>query len=522
MCNINFPVECKLRISVTAVALFLAFAGAIGPEQAQAQRSRFLHQPDVSASHIVFVYANDLWVVARNGSNAMRLTTFEGSETHPIFSDDGQWIAFSGQYGGNTDIYVIPAVGGEPKRLTWHPGTDVVQGWTPDGNILFRSSREAVPTRYSKFYTVLPSGGLPTPLALPTAYQGTMSADGEYIAYQETPYWDPEWRNYRGGQAKPVGIVSTSTWERRTVPWKGESQMQPTWMDGLVYYLSERDWATNLWSFDPHTGEERQLTQHADFDVKSFGAGAGVLVYEQAGYLHEVNPNTGHTKRLEIQVAGDLNWSRPRWEEVPPSRFQNFRLSPTGKRALFEWRGEIFSVPAKEGSWRNLTHSPGVADRSPTWSPDGSSIAWFNDSGGEYGLVISNSDGSGTRRIEFPSPSFYFQPEWSPDSKKLAFADAHHRVLVMNVESGDVTHIAKDQFGHPARSIDPAWSPDSRWFSYVTSLDNRFRSVFIFDTESGDSHQLTDDTVDASTPLWDESGKYLYFLASTSDGIHTA
>jgi len=522
MRNIVRRIECRLDTSVTALAVILALAGSIGPERAQAQRSRFLHQPDVSASHIVFVYANDLWVVARSGSNAMRLTTFEGSETHPIFSADGQWIAFSGQYGGNTDVYVIPAAGGEPKRLTWHPGPDVVQGWTPEGEILFRSSREAVPTRLSKFYTVRRSGGLPTPLALPRAYQGTMSADGEHIAYQEAPYWDPEWRNYRGGQAQPVGIISTATWEQRTVPWKGERQMQPTWMDGLVYYLSERDWATNVWSFDPRTGEERQLTNHADFDVKSFGAGAGVLVYEQAGYLHELNPNTGHSKRLEIQVAGDLNWSRPRWEKVRPSRFENFRLSPTGKRALFEWRGEIFSVPAKEGSWRNLTHSPGVADRSPTWSPDGSSIAWFNDSGGEYGLVVSNSDGSGARRIDFPSPSFYFHPEWSPDGKKLAFADAHHRVLVMNVESGDVTHIDTDRVGHPARAIDPAWSPDSRWLSYIGSLDNRFRAVFIFDTESGASHQLTDGTADASTPVWDESGKYLYFLASTSDGVHTA
>ena len=522
MRSIISPINCRFDIAVTALAVFLALAGAIGPEQAHAQRSRFLHQPDVSASRIVLVYANDLWVVERSGSNAMRLTTFEGSETHPRFSADGRWIAFSGQYGGNTDIYVIPAIGGEPKRLTWHPGPDVVQGWTPDGKILFRSSREAVPTRFSKFYTVPPSGGLPTPLALPRAYQGTMSADGGHIAYQETPYWDPEWRNYRGGQAQPVGIVSTSTWERRPVPWKGERQMQPTWMDGLVYYLSERDWATNVWSFDPRTGQERQLTEHADFDVKSFGAGAGVLVYEQAGYLHEINPNTGHAKRLEIHVAGDLNWSRPRWEKVRPSRFQNFRLSPTGKRALFEWRGEILSVPAKEGSWRNLTHSPGVADRSPTWSPDGSSIAWFNDSGGEYGLVISKNDGSGVRRVELPSPSFYFHPEWSPDSEKLVFVDANRRVLVMNVESGDVAHIDTDRIGHPAISIDPAWSPDSRWFSYVRSLDNRFRAVFIFDTESGDSHRLTDGTVDAITPVWDESGKYLYLLASANYGVHTA
>ena len=507
---------------MTALAVILTFAAAASPEEAHAQGSRFLHQPDVSSSQIVFVYANDLWIVARTGGSAMRLTTSDGSETHPVFSVDGRWIAFSGQYGGNTDIYVIPTVGGEPRRLTWHPGTDVVQGWTPGGRVLFRSGREAVPTRFSRFYTVPTTGGLPTPLALPRAYQGKVSADGAYIAYQETPYWDPGWRNYRGGQAQPVSIVSTSTWERRTVPWTGERQVQPRWMDGLVYYLSERDWATNVWSFDPRTGAERQLTRHADFDVKSFGAGAGVVVYEQAGYLHELDPISGHTERLEIRVAGDLNWSRPRWETVPPSRIQNFRLSPTGKRALFEWRGEILSVPAKDGSWRNLTRSPGVADRNPAWSPDGSSIAWFNDSAGEYGLVVSKNDGSEARRIEFSSPTFYFQPEWSPDGKRLVFLDAHHRVLIVNVESGEVSHIDTDRIGHPARLIDAAWSPDSRWVSYVRPLDNRFRTIFIFDTESGNSHQFTDGTVDASTPVWDESGKYLYFLASTSDGLHTA
>ena len=516
-----FHCDTTLRGPLAALVVFLSAAAAATPAAAQAQGTRFLRQPDVSSSHIVFVHANDLWLAGRDGGNAIRLTSSEGAETDPAFSADGLWIAFSAQYGGNTDVYVMPAAGGQPERLTWHPAPDIVQGWTPEGAILFQSSREAAPTMTSKFYSVPRTGGLPAPLALPQAYLGEMSAAGGHIAYQETMYFDPEWRNYRGGQAQPISVVSTSTWERTTAPWEGERHMDPVWMDGIVYYLSERDWASNVWSFDPRTGAERQLTRHADFDVKSLGAGAGVVVYEQAGYLHELDPASGRARKLEIQVAGDMNWSRPRWEEVPPTRFRNIDLSPTGKRALFEWRGELFSVPAKEGSWRNLTRSPGVADRHPAWSPDGSRIAWFSDAGGEYGLVIAEQDGSNPRRIDIPDPSFYFRPEWSPDGTKLAFTDTHYRVLVLDVESGGVEHVDTDRYAHPQRSLNPVWSPDSRWIAYARRLDNQLRAIFVHDTEARETHQLTDGTVDAIAPVWDESGKYLYFLASTDYGLNT-
>ena len=467
-----------------ALATLLAVAALTPPAGADAQGTRFLRQPDVSGSHIVFVHADDLWIVGRDGGAATRLTSSDGAETDPAFSPDGRWVAFSGQYGGNTDVYVMPSAGGQPERLTWHPAEDVVQGWTPEGEVLFRSGREGVPTMQWKLYTVPPAGGLPRSLALPQAYLGEMSADGAYVAYQEIGHWDPEWRNYRGGQAQPIAVVSTSTWERVTSPWEGERQMDPAWMDGVVYYLSERDWAGNVWSFDPRTGEERQLTRHADFDVKSLGAGAGVVVYEQAGYLHELDPAAGRTRKLEIRAAGDMNWSRPRWEEVPPDRLRSAGLSPTGRRALFEWRGELFSVPAGEGSWRNLTRSPGVADRHPVWSPDGSRIAWFNDADGEYGLVVAGQDGSGPRRIDIAEPSFYFRPEWSPDGAKLAFTDTHYRLLVLDVESGAVEHVDTDRFAHPERSMNPVWSPDSRWLAYARRLDNQLRAIVVHDTRS--------------------------------------
>ncbi len=513
-------VSLRLPPAIAVTALTLALT-ALLPTPAHPQGTRFLRQPDISATHIVFTHANDLWTVARDGGDAIRLTSSDGAETDAAFSPDGSWIAFSGQYGGNTDVYLMPATGGQPRRLTWHPSADVVQGWTPGGEILFQSGRDGVPTRLWTFYTVSPSGGLPTPLALPQAYLGGMSADGAHLAYQEIGYWDPEWRNYRGGQAQPIGIVSTSTWERTTPPWEGERQMDPVWMDGVVYYMSERDWASNVWSFDPRTGEERQLTRHADFDVKSLGAGDGVVVYEQAGYLHELDPATGTTRQLVIDAAGDMNWSRARWETIPAAQLRDARLSPTGKRAIFEWRGELFSVPAEEGSWRNLTRSPGVADRHPVWSPDGSRIAWFNDDGDEYALVIAEQDGSNPRRIEIAEPSFYFRPEWSPDGSRLAFTDTHYRVLILDVASGQVEHVDTDRFAHPERSMNPVWSPDSRWIAYARRLDNQLRAIFVHNAETGETHQLTDGMSDAISPVWDESGRYLYFLASTNYALNT-
>jgi tricorn protease len=505
---------------ITMLTLVLGLLAA-GTTAAGAQGSRLLRDPDVGATDIVFVHANDLWLVARDGGDARRLTSAEGAETDPAFSPDGRWIAFTGQYAGNTDVYLVPAAGGEPRRLTWHPGEDVVQGWTPDGAILFQSGREGQPTRLWHFFTVSPEGGFPRPLAVPQAYQGEMSADGQWLAYQEISYWDPEWRNYRGGQAQPISVVSTRTWERRTPPWEGERQMAPVWMDGVVYYLSERDWASNVWSWNPGTGEEKQLTFHADFDVKSLGAGHGVVVYEQGGYLHELRVATGATRRLEIRVAADLNWARPRWTDIEATALRDARLSPTGTRALFEYRGDLFTVPAENGSWRNITRSSGVSDRHAVWSPDGKQIAWFSDAGGEYGLMVADQDGGHPRRIEITKPTFFFVPTWSPDGARLAFTDTDYRVLVVELASGKLTHVDTDRFAHPERSMNPVWSPDSRWLAYSRRLDNQLRAVFVHDTRSGESRQLTDGLADAITPVWDASGKYLYFLGSTNYGLNT-
>jgi tricorn protease len=315
--------------------------------------------------------------------------------------------------------------------------------------------------------------------------------------------------------------VNLDDFQREIPPWEGERHMNPSWMDGFVYHISERDFAANVWSWNPRTKEEKQLSFHTDFDVKSLGAGAGVVIYEQGGYLHELDPGTGTIRQLEIRVAADLNWVQPRWEDVPEARLQDARLSPTGKRALFEYRGDLFTIPAEQGSWRNITRSPGVADRHAVWSPDGMTIAWFNDKGGEYGLIVADQNGSNPRRIEIPDPSFFFAPTWSPDGTHLAFTDTDYRVLVVELASGKVTHADTDRYAHPERSMNPGWSPDSRWIAYARRLDNQLRAIFVFNVRTGERRQLTDGMADSISPVWDASGKYLYFLASTNYGLNT-
>ena len=508
---------------ILVLCLLLVAAGVfLAGSPAAAQGTRMLRSPTVSSTHIAFVHANDIWSVPRGGGEAARLTSGRGAELSPRFSPDGRWIAFTGQYAGSRDVYVIPASGGDPRRLTWHPGADVTMGWTPDGrHVVFQSGREGHPTAVGKLYKVPLEGGLPKALPINQADNGDLSADGRFVAYQEVGFWDPEWRNYRGGQAQPISVVDLESLERITTPWEGERHMSPVWMDGVVYYISERDWAANIWSWDPGTSEEKQLTFHADFDVKSLGAGHGVVIYEQAGYLHELTPATGVTRQLEITVAGDMTWAMPRWHDIPATGLRDARLSPTGQRALFEYRGDLFTVPVDEGSWRNITRSPGVADRHAVWSPDGQRIAWFNDEGGEYGLVVADQDGGNPRRIEIPNPTYFFVPAWSPDGSRLAFTDTDYRLLVLDLETEVLTHVDTDRFAHPQRTMNPVWSPDSRWIAYARRLDSQLRAIFVHDTRTGETRQFTDGMADAITPVWDASGKYLYFLASTDYGLNT-
>ncbi len=503
-------------LGVAAFAATLAAAPGDSP-------TRLLRTPTVSATHIAFAYAHNIWVVERSGGQAKRLTSFQGQTSNPRFSPDGSMIAFSAEYAGNTDVYVVPALGGEPRRLTWHPGADAVQGWTPDGkSVLFASGRATwAPAGAPRFWTVPAAGGVEEPLPLPRAYQGKLSPDGTRVAYRMNTSWDEERRNYKGGQNRPVWIVDLKTFDLVSPPWTDSWDKDPAWIGDTVYFISDRDGVANVWAFDTKTKTLSQVTTFRDFDVKALDANAGSVVFEQAGVVHLLDPKSGRARVVDITASGDFPWMMPRWEDVT-SRMTNLALSPTGKRIVVEARGEIFTIPAEKGDVRNLTSSSGSAERDPAWSPDGKYVSYFSDKSGEYTLVIEEQDGlKPPREIALPNPTHYYTPSWSPDSKKILYHDTNLRVWVLDVESGKAKTVGDDPWMVPQRTLAPVWSPDSKWVAYASRLRSLYRAIIVTNVDTGDTKQVTDGLADAMYPVFDASGKYLWFLASTDFGLRS-
>jgi tricorn protease len=508
-------------------SLPLGFACLLLPAPAHrsgaAEPTLLLRMPTVSAQQVAFVYAGDLWIVPRSGGEARRLTIEPGLETNPYFSPDGRWIAFTADYSGDEDVYVVSADGGDPRRLTYHPGADIVEGWTPDGkSVVFASTRDSH-SFYDRLFTVPMEGGFPTPLPPPMAERGAYSPSGDRLAYNPIrDIWTEDtWRRYRGGQEPFIWIFDFKTEEIEPVPHPNANDTWPMWIGDAVYFVSDRDGTMNLYRYDTKTKAVRALTHYTDFDIKYASAGAGVVVYEQAGRLHLYDPATDATSDLAIHVAPDLPATRPHFTDAVPF-IQSADISPTGVRAVFEARGDVFTAPAEKGDVRDITRTTGVAERDPAWSPDGSKIAYFSDAGGEYHLVVRDQSGLGPETtIKLDGPTFYYTPVWSPDGKRIAYTDKRLKLWYVDLARQQSVVVDSEPYEHPERSLTPAWSPDGKWLSYARRLDNHLRALFLYDVAGGRTHQITDGRSDAISPTFSLDGKYLFFAASTNYGMNT-
>ncbi len=485
---------------------------------AQPERPLLLRSPSLSKSQIVFEYANDLWMVNRQGGQASRLTSGIGREFNPHFSPDGTQVAFSGEYDGNVDVYVVAAAGGVPRRLTYHPGPDIAIGWTPDGKrILFGSHRDSYADS-GQLYTIALDGALPEALPLATAEDGSYSPDGTHIAYVPVFQWQAAWKRYRGGQTTKIWLADLADSSIVKVPRENSNDFNPMWIGEKVYFLSDRIGPVSLWVYDTRSGKLSEAVKNDGLDFKSASAGPGGIVYEQFGSIYLFDTKSGKAKRVAIDVSADLPEVRPHFEKLTAPKIENAAISPTGQRAVFEAHGEILTVPAEKGDIRNLTASPSVADRDPAWSPDGKSIAYFSDESGEYALHIRDQNGLGpvTKIPLGKPPSFFYAPTWSPDNKKIAYFDKRLNLWYVDLMNKTPVKVDTDRYDSPTYGFNPRWSPDSRWLTYSKQLENHQHGVFVYSLASAKSTQVTDGLSDSTSPDFDQNGKYLYFAASTN------
>lgn len=523
MRTFKFEIHKRLLHAVLTALLLLSLQICVAAQGVDINDTRLLTQPAISKTHIAFIYAGDLWVSDLDGKNLKRLTADEGLEANPAFSPDGTLIAFTAQYDGNLDVYVVPVSGGVPTRLTWHPGADVVQGFTPDGSaVLFISARAVFTGRYTQLFTVPVKGGIEQPLKLPNAFEATYSPDGSRLAYNPISPAFGQWKHYRGGLTSTIWLYNFSDHgtEKLPQPEGRANDVDPMWIGDIIYFRSDRNGEFNLFSYNLKSKAIKQLTDHKDFPVLGASAGDGKMIYEQAGYLHIFDPKSGRSTKVTVGVSADLVETRPRF--VKGARYiRNASLSPTAARAALEFRGEIVTVPAEKGDTRNLTNTTAAHERSPAWSSDGKSIAYFSDESGEYELHVRSQDGKGdVRKIKLSGAGFYADPVWSPDSQKISYSDNSWSLYWLDLKTGAAKKIGSEYLYGPsrARTIYHAWSPDSKWLAYTLSTKANIQTVYAYSTEQDKSFTITDGLSEVTEPVFDESGKYLYFLGSTNAG----
>jgi tricorn protease len=510
------------------VVLCLAVAGLVVTSLSFAQNEmkegRLLRFPDIHGDTIAFSYAGDLWLVPSTGGTARRITTNPGLETFPKFSPDGKQIAFTGQYDGNSNVYVIPAEGGEPKQLTFQtapvdlpermgPENEIIN-WMPDGKrILFLSRRDTFNDWFGRLFTISSEGGLPERLPLDKGGLTSFSPDGNTIAYNRIFRNFRTWKRYTGGMAQRISLYNfkDNSYEQLPGEYQGTDSF-PMWHGDTLYFNSDRgeEKRMNLWAYDFKTKQYRQLTHFTEFDVNWPSLGPDSIVFENGGFLDVFDIASQQARKITVYLPGDLDLARKHWDDTS-KLITTFDVAPDGKRAVFSARGDVYTVPAKEGSVRNLTQTPGIREEDVAWSPDGKWIAYLSDRTGEQEIYLMPQDGMGKEvQVTSDGTMARLQPVWSPDSKKLAFSDKSLRLFYVDIKEKKPVLVDTGKY---ADLTDYAWSPDSKWIAYAKASNNGYGVIHLYSLAEKKSTPVTTDFTNSNAPQFDPEGKYLYFLS---------
>ena len=484
--------------------------------------ARLMRFPDINNKLIAFVYAGDIWTVSSAGGDARRLTSHEGMELFPKISPDGNWIAFSAEYSGTRQVYVMPVEGGLPKQLTFYNSVgmmpprggfdNVIMDWTPDSkNILFRANRTEFGERNGKYFLVSIEGGLEKPLQIVNGGFAAFSPDAKKIAFTPVDREFRSWKRYKGGRATDIWVydLENNTSEQIT-DFVGSDQC-PVWFNNKIYFTSDRDLKLNIYSYDTQTKEVVQITKFNDFDVLWPSGSNGQLAFEKGGQIYKTNLENGSTEKVTININFD-NPNLVSYFKNVSSDIHSYTISPTGKRALFDARGDIFSVPAEFGITENLTQTQGIREIYPSWSPNGKYIAYYSDATGEYEIyLLENKKGAKPQQLTTNSSAWKYDNEWSPDSKYLLCSDRTLQLKLLNIETKAETivdHATENEF----RSY--VFSPDSKWIAYEKQAPNGYSAIWVYNIPENKSIQLTDNSFNDNSPAFSTDGNTIYFLSN--------
>lgn len=508
----------KLPRKLLALSLIVLLThGAMALDDA-----RMLRFPDINKNLVAFVYAGDIWTVEATGGNARRLTSHEGLELFPKISPDGKWIAFSAEYSGTRQIWVIPSTGGTPKQLTYYNSVGVmpprggwdnaVLDWTPDSKkVLFRGNRTSFGDRNGKYFLVSIDGGMETPLEIVNGGFASLSPDASKICFTPVDREFRTWKRYKGGRATELWMYDLNTHNAEQLTSFTGADQWPVWHGNNIYYASDKDLKLNIYKLDLTTRQTEQLTFHKDFDVMWPSGENGQIVYENGGYLYKLDLSTGKSDRLVVNIHFDNPNLIPYFKNVK-EYIENYEISPTGKRAIVDARGDIFSIPAEHGEIINLTQTQGIRELSPAWSPDGKYISYVSDQSGEYEIyLLENKKGAQQKQLTTGSTGWKYPPVWSPNSKYLAWSDRNMRLWIMNIATGkpvEVNTATQNEIRHYS------FSPDTRWLAYTREGSNGLSAIWVYDIQSGKNHQLSDNKFDDYSPVFSMDGNYLFFASN--------